>query len=36
MAAQKRRTKKKQVTEIHGKAYILATFNNTIVTITDM
>ncbi len=36
MAAPKRRTKKKQVTETHGRAYILATFNNTIVTITDM
>lgn len=36
MAQQKRRTKKKQVSEIHGKAFILASFNNVIVTITDM
>ncbi len=36
MAAPKKRTKKKTVTEIHGKAYILASFNNVIVTITDM
>lgn len=36
MAAPKRKTKKKTVTEIHGKAYILASFNNVIVTITDM
>lgn len=36
MAAPKRKTKKKTVAEIHGKAYILASFNNVIVTITDM
>ncbi len=35
MAARKR-TKKKTVSDIHGKAFIKATFNNVIVTITDM
>ncbi|MCX7879354.1 MAG: 30S ribosomal protein S11 [Ignavibacteria bacterium] len=36
MAAPKKRAKKKQVSEIHGRAFILASFNNTIITITDM
>ncbi|MGE5480789.1 MAG: 30S ribosomal protein S11 [Chloroflexota bacterium] len=32
----KKKTKKKVVSDIHGKAYIRATFNNVQVTITDM
>ena len=32
----KKRTKKKSVSDIHGKAHIRATFNNVMVTITDM
>ncbi|GIV53580.1 MAG: 30S ribosomal protein S11 [Candidatus Kapaibacterium sp.] len=35
MASQKRKVKRKSVADIHGKAYIQATFNNVIVTITD-
>lgn len=35
MAAPKRKLKRKTVTDIHGKVYIQATFNNTIVTVTD-
>ena len=37
MAAPKarRRTKKKEKVEAHGKAHIKATFNNTIITLTD-
>ena len=35
MAARKK-TKKKVVADIHGKAYVKATFNNVMVTITDM
>lgn len=31
----KRKIKKKQVSDVHGKAFILATFNNVQVTITD-
>ena len=32
----KKRTKKKTVSDIHGKAFIKASFNNVMVTITDM
>lgn len=32
----KRKIKKKQVSDINGKAFIKATFNNVLVTITDM
>jgi small subunit ribosomal protein S11 len=32
----KRKVKKKQVADVHGKVFILATFNNVQVTITDM
>ncbi|HPD34192.1 MAG TPA: 30S ribosomal protein S11 [Bacteroidota bacterium] len=32
----KKKIKKKTVSEIHGKAFIKATFNNIIVTITDL
>lgn len=32
----KKKIKKKSVSEIHGKAFIKATFNNIIVTITDL
>ncbi|MEI6090520.1 MAG: 30S ribosomal protein S11 [bacterium] len=32
----KKRIKKKVVSEIHGKAFVKATFNNVIVTVTDM
>ena len=32
----KKRIKKKVVSEIHGKAFVRATFNNVIVTVTDM
>ncbi|MBS1536318.1 MAG: 30S ribosomal protein S11 [Bacteroidetes bacterium] len=35
MAAVKKRVKKKVVADVHGKAYVKATFNNVIVTITD-
>ncbi|MBI2794226.1 MAG: 30S ribosomal protein S11 [Ignavibacteria bacterium] len=35
MAAAKKRVKRKIVTDIHGKAFVRATFNNVIVTITD-
>lgn len=35
MAAPKRKLKRKAVTDIHGKVYIQATFNNVIVTVTD-
>jgi len=35
MAAPKRRTKKKVIADVHGKAFVHATFNNVIVTITD-
>lgn len=35
MAAGKKRVKKKVVTDIHGKVFIRATFNNVIVTIAD-
>ncbi|MFZ9869854.1 MAG: 30S ribosomal protein S11 [Candidatus Kapaibacteriota bacterium] len=35
MAAAKKRVKRKIVADIHGKAFIRATFNNVIVTITD-
>jgi len=34
--AVRKRTKKKTVADIHGKAFIKATFNNVIVSITDM
>jgi len=36
MAAVRKKTKKKAVADIHGKAFIKATFNNVMVTITDM
>ena len=36
MAAGKKRTKRKIVADAHGKAFIRATFNNVMVTITDM
>lgn len=32
----KRKVKKRQVSDVHGKAFVLATFNNVQVTITDM
>lgn len=32
----KRKIKKKQVSDINGKAFVKATFNNVLVTITDM
>ena len=35
MAAAKKRVKRKIVADVHGKAFIRATFNNVIVTITD-
>ncbi|MCO6466326.1 MAG: 30S ribosomal protein S11 [Bradyrhizobiaceae bacterium] len=35
MAAAKKRVKRKIVADVHGKAYVRATFNNVIVTITD-
>ena len=35
MASVKKRVKKKVVADVHGKAYVKATFNNVIVTITD-
>ena len=35
MAAVKKRVKKKVVADVHGKAFVKATFNNVIVTITD-
>lgn len=35
MAAPKKRQKRKIVADIHGKAFIKATFNNVLVTITD-
>lgn len=35
MASPKRKTKRKTAPDIHGKAYIQATFNNVIVTVTD-
>ena len=34
--AVKRRQKRKIVADIHGKAHVIATFNNVMVTITDM
>ncbi len=34
--AVRKRTKKKTVADIHGKAFIKATFNNVIISITDM
>ncbi|MDC1068078.1 30S ribosomal protein S11 [Candidatus Kapabacteria bacterium] len=36
MKVAKRKIKKKQVSDVHGKAFIVATFNNVKVTITDM
>lgn len=35
MAAAKKRVKRKIVTDVNGKVYVRATFNNVIVTITD-
>jgi small subunit ribosomal protein S11 len=35
MAAAKKRVKRKIVADVHGKAFVRATFNNVIVTITD-
>jgi small subunit ribosomal protein S11 len=35
MAAAKKRVKRKIVTDVHGKVFVRATFNNVIVTITD-
>jgi small subunit ribosomal protein S11 len=35
MAAAKKRAKRKIVSDVHGKAFVRATFNNVIVTITD-
>ncbi|NQW29579.1 MAG: 30S ribosomal protein S11 [Ignavibacteria bacterium] len=35
MAAPKKRVKRKIVSDVHGKAFVRATFNNVIVTITD-
>ena len=35
MAAAKKRAKRKIVADVHGKAFVRATFNNVIVTITD-
>jgi len=35
MAAAKKRVKRKIVTDVHGKAFVRATFNNVIVTISD-
>ncbi len=35
MATVKRRVKKKNVADIHGRAFVKASFNNVIVTITD-
>ncbi|HRE57453.1 MAG: 30S ribosomal protein S11 [Candidatus Kapaibacterium sp.] len=35
MAAIKKRVKKKVVADVHGRAFIKATFNNVLVTITD-
>ncbi len=36
MAKQRKKTKKKVVTDIYGKVHILSTYNNTHVTITDV
>ncbi|MBL8004158.1 MAG: 30S ribosomal protein S11 [Candidatus Kapabacteria bacterium] len=35
MAAAKKRVKRKIVTDVHGKVFVRATFNNVMVTITD-
>ncbi|MBL7998098.1 MAG: 30S ribosomal protein S11 [Candidatus Kapabacteria bacterium] len=35
MAAAKRKVKRKIVADVHGKAFVRATFNNVIVTVTD-
>jgi small subunit ribosomal protein S11 len=35
MAAAKKRVKRKIVADVHGKAFVRATFNNVIITITD-
>ncbi|GMV53570.1 MAG: 30S ribosomal protein S11 [Chlorobi bacterium] len=35
MAAVKKRVKRKIVADVHGKAFVRATFNNVVVTITD-
>lgn len=35
MAAPKRRVKRKVITDVHGKVFVHATFNNVIVTVSD-
>jgi len=36
MAAAKKRVKRKIVSDVHGKVFVRATFNNVIVTVTDI